>query len=229
MADPVLLITGASSGIGMATARLAVAAGYRVALAARSAEKLEALASELGGCERAIAVRCDVCSWKDNEAAVDQTLSAFGALDAVFANAAMLCEPGWKNESVQAWREMVLTNVYAPALTVRAAYDAVVESKGRFLLTSSRAAHFPIAGSLYGATKSAVLAMGEALRLEFNDTGVRVTVITPGWVATPMWNEEPPDGALVAGDVAQAVAYVLAQPQRVDVNEVLIRPTMQPI
>jgi NADP-dependent 3-hydroxy acid dehydrogenase YdfG len=226
--DAVLLITGASSGIGMETARQAAAAGYRVAVAARSADRLQVLASELGGPERAIAIPCDVCVWEDNQAAVAETLAAFGRLDAVYANAAMLCDPGWKTGSVEAWRDMVLTNVYGPALTVRAAYDAIVASQGRFLLTASRAAHYPIAGSLYGATKSAVLAMGEALRLEFNDTGVRVTVITPGWVATPMWNEEPPAGALVASDVAQAVVYVLGQPARVDINEILIRPTIQP-
>ena len=229
MASSVLLVTGASSGIGASTARKAVAAGHRVVLVARRAAGLAALVDELGGEEHAVAVAGDVTSWEDNVAAVDRALSAFGALDAVFANAAAFCEPGWTASSIEAWREMVLTNVFGPALTVRAAYDAIVGSAGHVLLTSSRAAHYPIAGSLYGATKSAVLAMGEALRLEFNGTGVRVTTITPGWVATPIWSETPPPaGALLADDVADAVTYALSRPPRVDVSEILVRPTAQP-
>jgi NADP-dependent 3-hydroxy acid dehydrogenase YdfG len=228
--DPVLLLTGASSGIGAATARAASAAGFRLALAARRETELMALAAELGGPERAIAVRCDVTDWDDQQHAVQATLDAFGQIDAVYANAGMYSDPGWKTESVEQWRAMVLTNVLGPALTARAAYDALIASKGRLLLTSSRAARYPMAGSLYGCTKSAVTSMGEALRLEFNDTGVQVTVIHPGWVATPMVTGiELPDDVLGPEDIARAVAYVITQPPHVDVNEMLIRPTVQPI
>ena len=228
MADRVLLITGASSGIGAATARQAAAAGYRVALAARREEQLAELAAELGGPTRALAIRCDVAEWADQQRLVAATLEAFGAIDAVFANAGVNSAPGWKTEPVEQWREMLLTNVYGAALTVRAAYDALVERQGRILLTSSRAGRYPIAGSLYGCAKAAVTAMGESLRLEFNGTGVQVSVIHPGWVQTRLF-PDPPDDILLPEDLARAVCWVLEQPQRVDVNELLIRPTVQPI
>jgi NADP-dependent 3-hydroxy acid dehydrogenase YdfG len=227
--QPVLLITGASSGMGAATARAAAALGFRLALAARREEPLHALADELGGPEKAIAIRCDVTDWDDQQAAVATAIDAFGSLDAVFANAGMHSMPGWKAEPVEQWREMILTNVYGAALTARAAYDALIASQGRLLLTSSRAAKWPIAGSLYGCAKSAVTAMGEALRLEFNGTGVQVCVIHPGWVGTPMVADiELPDGILVPEDIARAAAFVLTQPKGVDISEMLVRPTVQP-
>jgi NADP-dependent 3-hydroxy acid dehydrogenase YdfG len=227
--QPVLLVTGASSGMGAATARAASQLGFRVALAARREEPLAALAAELGGPERAIAIRCDVTDWDDQQAAVATTLEAFGSVDAVYANAGMHSMPGWKTEPVEQWREMILTNVYGAALTARAAYDALIASQGRLLLTSSRAARWPIAGSLYGCAKSAVTSMGEALRLEFNGTGVQVCVVHPGWVSTPMVDGiELPDGILVPEDVARAVAFVLVQPKDVDISDMLIRPTVQP-
>jgi NADP-dependent 3-hydroxy acid dehydrogenase YdfG len=229
MADPVLLITGASSGIGAATARAAAKAGYRVALAARRSEPLAALAEQLGGPSRAIPVTVDVTNWADQQRMVTATLEAFGSIDAVFANAGMNGLAGWTADSVEHWREMVLTNVYGPAITVRAALDAVIDSRGHVVLTSSRAGRYPIAGSLYGATKSAVTAMGEALRLELHGHGVRVTVVHPGWVDTPMFPGEPPADILTADDIARAVVFALQQPPRVSVNELLVRPTVQPV
>ena len=99
MADPVFLITGASSGIGAATARAAADAGYRLALAARSVDKLEALAAELGGEERALAIRCDVTEWDDQEAMVAQVLERFGQLDVAFANAGFGAKRGFLSET----------------------------------------------------------------------------------------------------------------------------------
>lgn len=231
MADPVLLITGASSGMGLATARAASAAGHRVALLARRAELLDELAEELGGPDRAIGIRCDVTEWEDQQAAVAATLAAFGRIDAVFANAGAFSEPGWKADPVEVWKQNALVNVYGPALTARATMDALVESQGRLLLTSSRAARFLVKGSFYACTKAAVTAMGEALRLEFNDTGVGVTVIEPGWVRTPMSGTVPdlPEEIVEAEDIANAVMYVLGQPRWVDINQMLIRATSQPV
>jgi NADP-dependent 3-hydroxy acid dehydrogenase YdfG len=221
--DPkTFVITGASSGIGEATARHAAAAGYRVVLAARSTEKLEALAEELGG----LAVTCDVTEWEQQEAMVERTLAEYGRIDVAFANAGFGASRGFKSETPEYWRAMVLTNVYGAALTIRACYDALVESKGHLLLTSSLAGRRALPGSLYSCTKFAVTAMGEAARLELNGTGVRVTVIEPGMVATPFF-DTPPEGILEADDVARAVLYAVSQPPHVDVNEVLIRPTAQ--
>jgi NADP-dependent 3-hydroxy acid dehydrogenase YdfG len=124
---------------------------------------------------------------------------------------------------------MVLTNVYGCALTIRATMPALKETKGHLLLTSSVAGRRALPGSLYSATKHAVTAMGEAARLDYNDSGVRVTLIEPGMVQTPFFDEpirmsEP----LQADDIARAVMFVVSQPPHVDINEILIRPTAQP-
>ena len=226
MSDPVFLITGASSGIGAATARAAAEAGYRLALAARSVDRLEELAAKLGGDERAVAIKCDVTEWADQEAMVATVLDRFGQLDVAFANAGFGAKRGFLNESPEFWRSMVLTNVYGAALTIRATVEALTASKGHLLLTGSVAGRRALPGSLYSATKWAVTAMGEGARQELNGTGVRVTLIEPGAVDTPFF-ENQPKTALVAEDVARAVMYAVSQPPSVDVNEILIRATSQ--
>jgi NADP-dependent 3-hydroxy acid dehydrogenase YdfG len=218
--DPVLLITGASSGIGAATARLAVEAGYRLALGARSTDRIEALAEELGGPERAIAVTCDVTEWEQQEAFVQTTLERFG-------NAGFGAARGFTAESPEHWRSMVLTNVYGAALTIRATMGPLRESRGHLLLTGSVAGRRALPGSLYSATKWAVTAMGESARQEFNDSGVRVTVIEPGMVDTPFFDKGAGPGALKPDDVARVVMFAISQPPHVDVNEILVRPTSQ--
>jgi NADP-dependent 3-hydroxy acid dehydrogenase YdfG len=226
MADRVFLITGASSGIGAATARAAADAGYRLALAARSVDKLQELAAELGGDERALAIACDVTEWADQEAMVAQVLDRFGQLDVAFANAGFGAKRGFLSETPEFWRSMVLTNVYGAALTIRATVEALTASKGHLLLTGSVAGRRALPGSLYSATKWAVTAMGEGARQELNGTGVRVTLIEPGAVDTPFF-ENQPKTALVAEDVARGVMYAVSQPPSVDVNEILIRATSQ--
>jgi NADP-dependent 3-hydroxy acid dehydrogenase YdfG len=224
--DRVLLITGASSGIGAETARQAGEAGYRLVLAARSEDKLASLAESLGGPERAAAVKCDVQEWADQEAMVRTGLDAFGRIDAVFANAGVGVMPGFQAESPEAWRDMILTNVYGAALTIRASIDALRESKGHLVLTGSVAGRIVYPGSIYSCTKWAITAMGEAARRELQGSGVRVTLIEPGVVDTPFFPEPEPI-TIEAEDIARAVLYALDQPGRVDVNEVVIRPTAQ--
>jgi len=226
VADPVFLITGASSGIGEATARRAAQAGYRLVLAARRVELLEKLVEEFGGAERALAVRCDVTEWADQEAMAEAAISRFGQLDVAFANAGFGAKRGFLEETPEHWKSMVLTNVYGVALTIRATLPALKETRGHLLLTGSVAGRRALAGSLYSATKWAVTAMGEAARLELNGTGVRVTLVEPGSVDTPFF-DEPPQGALEMDDIARAVLFAVSQPPHVDVNELLIRPTSQ--
>ena len=225
-ADRVLLITGASTGIGAATARRAAGEGWRLVLAARSGEKLRALAEELGGAERALAVECDVTDWDAQQALVEQALDAFGALHAAFANAGFGGARGFLKDTPERWREMVLTNVYGAALTIRATIPALTDSRGHIVLTSSVAGRRALPGSFYSVTKHAVTAMGEAARKDLHGTGIRVTLIEPGMVDTPFFENKPSD-ALEGEDIARAVMYALSQPPHVDVNEILIRPTAQ--
>ncbi len=224
----VLLITGASSGIGAATARHAVEAGWRVALAARSEDKLGALAGELGGDDVATAIRCDVTSWEDQQAAVAATVERLGGLDAFFANAGFGAARGFEAESVEHWKAMIDTNVLGCALSIRAALGHFRgQGSGHMVLTGSVAGRRALPGSLYSATKWAVTAMGESLRAEVADTPIRVTLVEPGMVDTPFFDNRP-TGALEPEDIARTVLYALSQPPHVDVNEVLIRPVNQP-
>jgi NADP-dependent 3-hydroxy acid dehydrogenase YdfG len=228
MADqPVLVITGASTGIGAATARRAAEFGYRVTIAARSEDRLEALRDELGGDERALALRCDVRSWEDQQALVRETLDRFGRMDAFFANAGFGAKRGFLEESVEFWKSMIDTNVLGAALSIRASLAHFRrDGRGHLLLTSSIAGRRVLPGSLYSATKFAVTAMGEALRQEVADTDIKVTLIEPGMVDTPFFDDRP-SGALDPDDIARAVMFALTQPPHVDVNELLVRPIHQ--
>jgi NADP-dependent 3-hydroxy acid dehydrogenase YdfG len=224
--DKVFLITGASTGIGAATARLAAEEGYRVVLSARSQDKLEALAGELGGDDRALAVPADVGEWEDDERLARTALDRFGRIDVVFANAGFGAQRSFLGDSPEHWRSMVLTNVLGVAYTIRATLEAVRERRGHMILTSSAAGRRALPGSLYSATKHAVTAMGESLRQELNGTGARVTLIEPGAVDTPFF-DDPGEGRLQAEDVARIVMFAVGQPAHVDVNEILVRPTAQ--
>jgi NADP-dependent 3-hydroxy acid dehydrogenase YdfG len=226
--EPVLIITGASSGIGDATARRAAEFGYRVVLAARSQEKLEALADELGGAEKAVAARCDVTSWDEQQALVATALERFGRLDAYFANAGFGAARSFLGDSVEHWKAMIDTNVYGAALSIRAAVGHFKEqNSGHVVLTGSVAGRRNIPGSLYSATKWAVGAMSENLRQELAETDIKVSLIEPGMTDTPFFDNRP-QNALEADDIARAVMFALTQPPHVDVNEILVRPIHQP-
>ena len=230
--NPVMLITGASTGIGAATARQAVDAGYRVVLAARSEDKLRELASDLGGDDVAIAQRCDVSNWEDQEALMRAATDAFGRVDVVFANAGFGAARGFLKETPEQWRSMVETNILGVAYSIRAALPHLRErGSGHFVITSSVAGRRALPGSLYSATKHAVTAIGEALRQELrndDDAGnIRVTLIEPGMVDTPFF-DNPVSDALQSEDIARAVMYAVQQPDHVDINEILVRPVKQP-
>jgi len=224
---PVLAITGASTGIGAATAHQAVEAGWQVVLGARSEDRLRDLAEELGGEAFALPVRCDVTDWDDQREFVRAAIEAYGQLDAMFANAGFGAKRGFLEETPEFWKSMIDTNIYGCALTIRAALPHFRErGRGHFLLTSSVAGRVNLPGSLYSATKHAVTAMGHSLRAEVADTGIRVTLIEPGAVDTPFFDNTP-ESSLEADDVARAVMYALSQPASVEINELLIRPVRQ--
>jgi len=224
-----MLITGASTGIGASTARLAADAGYRLVLAARSEDRLRGLADDLGGEDRALAQRCDVSSWEEQEALVGTALERFGRIDVVFANAGFGAKRGFLEESPEQWRSMVETNVLGVAYSIRATLPHLRErNSGHYLFTSSVAGRRVLPGSLYSATKWAVCAMGEALRQEVAETDIKMTLIEPGMTDTPFF-ESRPTSALEADDIARAVMFAISQPAHVDVNEVLVRPIHQPV
>ena len=159
-------------------------------------------------------------------------IDSFGRIDAVFANAGFGAQRGFLEESVEHWRSMVLTNVLGVALTIRATLPHLLErGSGHYLITGSVAGRRALPGSLYSATKWAVTAIGEALRSELrqmhDNTGIRVTLIEPGMTDTEFFDQRPKN-ALADDDLARAAIYALSQPEHVDVNEILIRPSSQP-
>jgi NADP-dependent 3-hydroxy acid dehydrogenase YdfG len=233
MAEPrTVLITGASTGIGAATAKRLHEAGNRLVLAGRREQPLDELAAELGGGDDVLVKTCDVTEWEQVEALADASLERFGAIDVVFANAGFGASRGFLEESPEHWRTMVLTNVLGVAHTIRATLPHLLErGTGHYVITSSVAGRRALPGSLYSATKWAATAIGESLRQELRqmheNERIKVTLIEPGMVDTPFFDNRP-TGALEADDIASAVVYAITQPDRVDVNEILIRPSSQP-
>jgi NADP-dependent 3-hydroxy acid dehydrogenase YdfG len=228
-AERVLLITGASTGIGAATARRAASAGWKVVLSARSEDRLRELAGQIGE-SSALAQPCDVTDFDDQQQLVQAALDRFRRIDAVFANAGFGAARGFLEEDPEHWRAMVLTNVLGVAFTIRATLPHLKQrGTGHYVLTSSVAGRRALPGSLYSSTKWAVTGMAESLRQELRmlESRVRVTVVEPGMVDTPFFTNRP-DDALEADDIARIVMFALDQPDRVDLNEILVRPTSQP-
>ena len=164
--------------------------------------------------------------WEQQEALVQTTLERLGRIDVVFANAGFGAPRGFLASDPEYWRAMVLTNVLGAAYTIRATLPALKETTGHILLTGSVAGRRAIVGSLYSSTKWAISGMGESLRQEVDGTGIRVTIVEPGQVDTPFF-DNPGEGRLEADDIARAVMFAIEQPPHVDVNEILIRPTAQ--
>jgi NADP-dependent 3-hydroxy acid dehydrogenase YdfG len=214
----VFLIAGASTGIGAATARHAAAAGHQVLLAARSADKLEALAQETGG----LAVPTDLTEYSQVERLVERA----GRIDVVFANAGIGFPRGFTEGDPEQAKQVVLTNVYGIYATIRATANALRETKGHLVITSSIAGRRALKGSLYSATKFAVTGMAEAARQDFNGTGVRTTLISPGMVETEGFSHDL-EATLTADDIARTVMFAVEQPPHMDVNEIMVRPTAQ--
>ncbi|MEM9972869.1 MAG: SDR family oxidoreductase [Pseudomonadota bacterium] len=217
-----LFITGASTGIGAETARAAAAQGWNVALLARSAEKLEALAGEIG--DQALALPGDVTDLAAQEAAVSACATRFGGLDAAFANAGKgLDTPGTEAGDPTEWRQLVDLNIMGLLYTARAALPELRKTKGTLLLTGSAAGRRHISGSIYGATKWFVHGYAGNMAEEMRAWGGRCAVVAPGMVDTPFFDQAKPD-QLKPEDVSAAVMHILEAPPRASVREVFLMP-----
>ncbi|MDN2566896.1 SDR family oxidoreductase [Aquibium sp. A9E412] len=218
-----LFITGASSGIGAATAREAVAAGWNVGLFARSRERLDALAGELGAA--ALALPGDATDLAEQEAAIGRLVERFGSLEAAFANAGTgLSTPGTEAGDPDEWRRMVDINIMGLLFTARAALPHLRATRGHLLLTGSAAGRRHLPGSIYGASKWFVHGYGGNMADEMREWGGRCTVISPGMVDTPFFDEAKPD-KLQPQDIARAVLFALEQPAHATVREIHVMPT----
>jgi NADP-dependent 3-hydroxy acid dehydrogenase YdfG len=223
MTQRTLFITGASSGIGAATARAAVAAGWHVGLMARSKEKLDALAEELGAA--ALALPGDATDLAQQQDAVARLVAEKGGLDAAFANAGTgLDTPGTEAGDPEEWRAMIDLNIMALLYTARVALPELKKRQGHLVLTGSAAGKRHIAGSIYGATKWFVHGYAGNMSEEMREWGGRCTVIAPGMVDTPFFSEPKP-GKIRPEDIARAVVFALDQSETADLREMFIMPT----
>ena len=235
----VVLVTGASSGIGQATALALSEAGARVAVGARRADRLQSLAQDAPG--EMLALELDVTDRQSVQDAVAATVERFGALDVLVNNAGVMLSGPILGADTAEWTRMVETNLLGSMYAVHAALPHLLRSKGAVVQISSTSGRTASAASgVYAATKFGITAFSEALRQEVTAQGVRVIVIEPGFVATELASHitDPAIQAaaknmaenmrtLQAEDIAGAVLYALTQPEHVAVNEILIRPTDQ--
>jgi NADP-dependent 3-hydroxy acid dehydrogenase YdfG len=238
----VVVITGASSGLGEATARLLSAEGASVVLGARRVERLRSLADELTGRGgKALAVATDVADHGQVKGLVDAAVRAYGRIDVMINNAGLMPQAPLERLKVDEWDRMIDVNIKGVLYGIAAALPHMQRQKaGHFINVSSVAGHRVGPGfTVYAATKHAVRALSEGLRQEVKPYNIRTTVISPGAVATelPESVTEPDvaerirkfyeQNAIPAESFARAVAFAIAQPEEVDINEILFRPTRQ--
>ncbi|WP_328903885.1 SDR family oxidoreductase [Streptomyces sp. NBC_00441] len=231
-ASPVTFITGGSSGIGAESVRRLLGLGHRVAATGRSAKKLAVLAEDVDAGERLLTFEGDAGDWEHVSAAVEETVRTFGRLDHAIANAGYSADAHVETGDPEKWHGMVLTNVLGPALLVKAALPALKESQGRIVLIGSVAGYKNTPGNLYSMTKWAVTGLAENVRMLTTGYGVGTTLIAPGRVLTPFWDERP-GGAAAAGPMITAeqlvdtLVWAISQPRGVDVNTLVVRPIGQ--
>jgi NADP-dependent 3-hydroxy acid dehydrogenase YdfG len=222
--EKVVLITGASSGIGEATAKTLVNNGHKVILTARSEDKLTKLVQSLGE-DNALSVPANATDFTELENVVTKGLEKFGRLDAAFANAGMgVSTAGTEKGDPDEWSAMIDINIKALLWTAKATLPHLRQNKGHFILTSSAAGRKPIKGSIYGATKWFAYGFGQNLAEEMSEWNGRCTTIAPGMVNTPFFDEAKPD-KLDPQDVADAVLFAIEANQRNSVREIYLMPT----
>jgi NADP-dependent 3-hydroxy acid dehydrogenase YdfG len=238
----VVVITGASSGLGEATARLLSAQGAIVVLGARRVDRLQSLAYELTGSGgRALIVATDVTHCEQVKRLVDAAVQTFGRIDVMINNAGIMPRAPLERLNIGDWDRTIDVNIKGVLYGIAAALPPMKQQKaGHIINVSSVAGHKVGPGfTVYAATKHAVRALSEGLRMEVKPYNIRTTVISPGAVATelPSSVTEPDiaesvrkfykEIAIPAESFARAVAFAMSQPEDVDVNEILFRPTRQ--
>jgi NADP-dependent 3-hydroxy acid dehydrogenase YdfG len=236
-----VVITGASSGLGEATARHLAALGATVVLGARRVERIDALAAELAQSgARALAVRTDVTRSAEVKALVDAAVTQYGRVDVMLNNAGLMPHSPLERLKIEDWDRMIDVNIKGVMYGIAAALPHMIAQKsGHIISVSSVAGHKVRPGStVYSATKHAVRVISEGLRQEVKAHGLRTTIISPGAVDTELPDSitEPDvaegvrkfyDIAIAPESFARAVAYAIGQPDDVDINEILFRPTQQ--
>jgi len=238
----VVVITGASSGLGEATARLLSAEGATVVLGARRADRIQKLAQELiarGG--QALAVVTDVTDRYQMKQLVDTAVQNYGRIDVMINNAGLMPHSPLERLKIDEWDRMIDVNIKGVLYGIAAALPHMQRQKaGHFINVSSVAGHkVTPAGAVYAATKHAVRALSEGLRQEVKPYNIRTTIVSPGAVATELPNtiteadvsagikQFYADYAIPADSFARVVAFAISQPDDVDINEILFRPTRQ--
>lgn len=236
LSGKVIVITGASSGIGAATARALARLGCRLTLAARSAQKLDALAEELG--PDALAVPTDVTRAEDAARMATQTLERFGRIDALFANAGIYIRGSLMESDPDAWANLLDININGVLRGIHAVLPAMQAQKsGDILVTSSISGFIDIQGEpVYSASKHAVQGLVHTLRRQFAPDGIRVMAVSPGMVANELWGIDDPQeierrvaerSSLRSEDVAEAVVFMLSQPPHVTIRDLVMLPQNQ--
>lgn len=237
----VVIITGASSGIGEAVAKHLTSLGAKVSLSARRKEKLDQIVQDIeqaGGSARAFIT--DVTKKEDVDALVKNTIEAFGKVDVLFNNAGLMPLSRLENLHYEEWERMIDTNIKGVLYGVGAVLPVFKEQKsGHVINVSSVAGHRVGPGAaVYSATKFAVRAISEGLRQEVKPYNIRTTIISPGAIKTELPDTITDDKikevmqpvldiAISPDSIARAVAYVIEQPEEFDVNEIILRPTAQ--
>lgn len=242
IAGKIVIITGASSGLGEAAARHLSAQGAVVVLAARRASRIESLANELrvqGG--KALAVTTDVTNHEQVKKLVDAAVQTYGRIDVMLNNAGLMQQSPLERLKIDEWVNMIDINIKGVLYGIAAALPHMQRQKtGHIINVSSVAGHtVRPAGTVYSATKHAVRVISEGLRQEVKPYNIRTTIISPGAVATELPNhitdkdsaaniQKFYEGyAIPANSFARAVAFAIEQPEDVDINEILFRPTRQ--
>lgn len=222
--EKIVLITGASSGIGAATVDKMIEAGHKVVITARSTDKLNAIVTRWGE-DKVLAVTADVSKLDQIQNVVEKAKEKFGRIDVVFANAGTgVNTPSIENGEPDEWKTMLDVNINALLFTAKASLPALKATQGHFIITSSIAGKITLKGSVYGATKWFAYGFGQNLAAEMAQWQGRCTIICPGMVNTPFFDEAKPD-KLDPSDIADAVVYAISANSRCDIREITLLPT----